>query len=123
MDLEVKRNNVTLIQFQFHQPLKQTITKIAGMDKGIKKITIEVQVNDLLDSVKKIVDSEQDSLSNEPLNKKEASKIIGVSVATIERLMTKSEIPFRKIGGRVIFLRGELITWLKSKNILYGKSI
>lgn len=47
------------------------------------------------------------------LNVEEAAKLLRMSVPTIWRLKASGEIPYRKIGSRVVFMRDELISWVK----------
>jgi len=49
------------------------------------------------------------------MNKKEAADFLRISLATIKRLMKEKKIPYSKINGRVLFLKEELIKWVKSK--------
>lgn len=79
-----------------------------------QKIMIPISLSDIAEAIKSLVNAEEDYIK--PLDKKEASKILGVSVSTVNRLITRTEVPFRKVGGKVVFLKGELVTWLKNQN-------
>ena len=52
------------------------------------------------------------------LNIKEVSKILGISVSTINRLVNRREFPStRKISSRrIVFLRSEIDEWIKGKD-------
>ena len=52
------------------------------------------------------------------LNIKEVSKILGISVSTINRLVNRREFPAkRKISARrIVFLRSEIDEWIKGKD-------
>jgi excisionase family DNA binding protein len=82
-----------------------------------QRILTEMPVVDLLENIKQIVNSRkiEDGGDLDVLNKKEASKFIGVSVPTIDRLISKRGIPFKKIGSRVVFLKKELASWLHAR--------
>ncbi|HEC93437.1 MAG TPA: DNA-binding protein [Candidatus Atribacteria bacterium] len=57
-------------------------------------------------------------MENDVLSKKEACKFLKISIATLDRLIRRKEIPFLKLNGRVLFLREDLIKWLKSKRVV-----
>lgn len=48
-----------------------------------------------------------------PVDIKEASKIIGLSVPTIYGLVHRREIPVMKRRGKLLFLKQELVEWVK----------
>ena len=52
------------------------------------------------------------------LNIKEVSKILGISVSTINRLVNRREFPAkRKISSRrIVFVRSEIDKWIKGKD-------
>lgn len=54
---------------------------------------------------------------NEILNKKEAAEFLRISISNLERLMKEKKIPHSKINGRVLFLKEDLLKWVKSKRI------
>ena len=49
------------------------------------------------------------------LHIKETSEFIGLSVATINRLIKEKKIPSYLIAGRRLFDKDELIEWVKSQ--------
>ena len=50
---------------------------------------------------------------DEHLNTTEAGLFIGKrSPAAVRNLVLRKKIPFRKVGGRLIFLRSELEAWV-----------
>lgn len=52
----------------------------------------------------------------EILNVDQAAVLLGLSVPSIWRLKATEGLPYRKIGnGRVVFLRDELLTWIKDR--------
>lgn len=50
---------------------------------------------------------------DEVLTVKEAAAFLKVSIPTIYQLKARKEIPFRKIGGSLRFLKSELIDYIK----------
>jgi len=57
-------------------------------------------------------------MKDDVLSKKEACKYLKISMATLDRLIKEKKIPFSKINGRVLFLKEDLINWLKSKRVV-----
>ncbi len=51
------------------------------------------------------------------MNRKEAAKYLKISTSTLDRLVKERSIPFSKINGRVLFLKEDLIKWVKSKRV------
>ena len=52
--------------------------------------------------------------SFEVLDTEKAGKFIGGrSPAAIRNLAYRKRIPFRKVGGRLMFIRSELVEWIK----------
>lgn len=47
------------------------------------------------------------------LNKKEAARILGVSLRTIDRLIALKELPVRRLGRRVLIPRSSLDNFLR----------
>ena len=45
----------------------------------------------------------------------EASRLTGLSLAYLYKLSSEGKLPVSKVGGRVIILKSELETFLKSK--------
>lgn len=54
------------------------------------------------------------------LNKKEASKYLGVSIRHIDNLINRRSIPFSRLGGRIVFQKKRLIQYLDSTDSLGG---
>lgn len=73
-----------------------------------RMITIEFPVEKLLEQMKPM-------LEEEAIDRIAAAKILGISVPTLDRLLSKNELPYRKVGGRVIFLKNELYAWLRGQ--------
>ena len=49
-----------------------------------------------------------------------AAELLSMSVSKLERLMKKSSLPYKKIGGRVLFSPDELRNWVMSYDITTG---
>ena len=49
----------------------------------------------------------------ECLDTKEAGRLVKRSPAAIRNLVLRKEVPFRKVGGRLIFIREELEEWVR----------
>ncbi len=56
-------------------------------------------------------------MDDEILSKKEAAKFLKISVSNLSRLMKEKKIPYSKVNGRVLFLKEDLIKWVKSKRV------
>ena len=50
---------------------------------------------------------------SEFLNTKQAGQFIQRSPAAVRNLVLRRRIPFRKPGGRLMFIRSELVQWIK----------
>lgn len=48
------------------------------------------------------------------LNTEEVSALIGRSPGAVRNLVLRRQIPFRKPGGRLMFLRSEILLWIES---------
>lgn len=46
----------------------------------------------------------------------EAAQLLGLSLATLDRLVKRQEIPHRKCGRRVLFHRPTLEAWLRGES-------
>ena len=46
----------------------------------------------------------------------ECAAFIGRSSGAIRNLVLIKKIPFRKVGGRLIFLRSEIVTWIENSH-------
>lgn len=51
------------------------------------------------------------------MTKKEMMEYLRISKGTLDKMMRKREIPFIKLGKRVLFKRQEIDNWLKSKSV------
>ena len=49
----------------------------------------------------------------ECLDTKEAGELVRKSPAAIRNLVMRREIPFRKVSGRLVFIREELEEWVR----------
>ncbi|ADG66834.1 DNA binding domain protein, excisionase family [Planctopirus limnophila DSM 3776] len=56
--------------------------------------------------------------SPEPLacDRVQAARLLGLSLATLDRLVKRGEVPHRKIGRRVLFCRETLVKWLRGES-------
>jgi len=57
-------------------------------------------------------------MDNEVLDKKGASQFLKMSVSNIDRLIHMKEIPHSKVGKKVLFLKEDLIHWIKRKRVV-----
>lgn len=46
----------------------------------------------------------------------EAARLLGLSLATVDRLVKRGEVPHRKCGRRVLFHRPTLESWLRGES-------
>jgi excisionase family DNA binding protein len=53
-------------------------------------------------------------MKKEYLTTTEAAEFIGRTPSAIRNLVMRRMVPFRKPGGRLMFLRSELIDWIES---------
>ena len=56
-------------------------------------------------------------MSDEILSKKEAAAFLKISMSYLSNLMKRKEIPFSKTNKKVLFLKGDLVKWVKSKRV------
>lgn len=52
------------------------------------------------------------SLANEVINEIKAANYLGVCDRTLRNLRRRGQIPFTRLGGRVVYLQSELYQWL-----------
>lgn len=45
---------------------------------------------------------------------KEASQLLKVTEDATRKLISRRKIPFRRVGGRIVFLKEELEDWIKN---------
>ena len=57
-------------------------------------------------------------MDNDVLDKKGASQFLKMSVSNLDRLISKKDIPHSKVGKKVLFLKEDLIHWLKRKRVV-----
>lgn len=57
-------------------------------------------------------------MDTEVLDKKGASQFLKMSVSNIDRLIHMKEIPHSKVGKKVLFLKEDLIHWIKRKRVV-----
>lgn len=75
-----------------------------------------ISLSEFLLQVKKVTSPESNSSPEAVFDADEAAEFCNVSTATIWRKKLKGEIPYTQLGGRVVFLRSQLIAWLTSKS-------
>ena len=56
--------------------------------------------------------------SNDVLDKRGAAQFLKMSVSNVDRLIQKKDIPYSKVGKKVLFLKEDLICWLKQKRVV-----
>lgn len=70
------------------------------------------------EEIKKIVREEiarsAHTESDEILNANEAADFLRLKRPTIYDLKARGKIPFKKIGGKIVFIKSELLNWVKS---------
>lgn len=54
---------------------------------------------------------------NELLTRKELANFLRISIATLQTMMKKNEIPFYKINKRILFKKSEIDEWLNQRKI------
>lgn len=54
--------------------------------------------------------------SNQLLNRKQASKLLGCSLTTLYHYQKKGLIPYHQVGRKLLFNRSDLLGQLKGKN-------
>lgn len=55
-----------------------------------------------------------DGLTVEVLSTQEAAAFLRRSPASIRNMVLRRQIPYRKPGGRLIFVKEELVEWIRS---------
>ena len=50
---------------------------------------------------------------NKPMKTEEVAEFLGRSPAAVRNLVLRRGIPFRKVGGRLLFLRNEIQLWIQ----------
>ena len=56
-------------------------------------------------------------MEREILSVPEALEFLGISRSLLFRLMRERAIPFVKIRKRVVFIKADLLSWLKSQSV------
>jgi excisionase family DNA binding protein len=83
----------------------------------IEAITEEELTNKILNGVKKILkNSEHEEVSEVLLDRREAAKILSVSLVTLWDWTRKDIIPSYRIGNQVRYKRSEIFVSLKKAN-------
>lgn len=54
-------------------------------------------------------------MDDEPLGYDEAMEFLGLRAHTMKRLVRSGQIPCRKVGYTLLFLKSELVEWLRSQ--------
>jgi len=54
---------------------------------------------------------------DEILTKKETAQFLKISMSHLSNLMKHKEIPYSKTNKKVLFLKEDLIKWVKSKRV------
>jgi len=54
-----------------------------------------------------------ETATRERLDTRQAANFLGRSEGAVRNLVHRQAIPFRKAGGRLVFLRAELDRWIK----------
>lgn len=52
------------------------------------------------------------------MNREGAAKFLSISVSFLDKLMAERKIPFSKINNKVLFLKEDLIKWVKNKRVV-----
>jgi excisionase family DNA binding protein len=58
----------------------------------------------------------QSLATKEVMSVEEAMQFLGIAKGTLYKLTSKGQIPFKKVGKRLVFLRTELTQWLSTKS-------
>jgi excisionase family DNA binding protein len=61
--------------------------------------------------------SKSSAVDNTLISRKEAAKLLKVSLPTMNNLQKTGRIPFLKVGRRVLYKRGELLKYFEVSNI------
>lgn len=104
------------------------VTTPANQPQRIMKIitTTHDELVALIGEAVRAAISEQNfhqSSSPVPLSVDQAALYLGLPKSTLYQLTSKREIPFRKVGRRLTFLKNELDTWLVAKRELTRSEI
>ena len=59
----------------------------------------------------------------EVFSRKEAARFLSVSISFLEKLMREKKIPYSKINGKVLFMREDLIEWLKQNRVVSPRDL
>ena len=86
------------------------------------KLLIQLTVNELKTLIENTITNKLDSIGDNQKNESEdeiidvtqACNLLCYSRPTIYALVEKREIPYYKIGRKILFSKNELIEWLKS---------
>jgi len=56
-------------------------------------------------------------MKDEILTKKETAEFLKISMSHLSNLMKRKEVPYSKMNKKVLFLKEDLIKWVKSKRV------
>jgi excisionase family DNA binding protein len=56
-------------------------------------------------------------MNDDIMTKVEAAKYMKVSISTINRLMSETDIPYSKLGAKVLFLKKDLLEWIEDRRV------
>lgn len=79
-------------------------------DYSVKVAILQISVYDYVKTSRKEMGEMQKQVL---LKKKEVAEIMRVSVQTVNRMTKRGELPFRRIGGQVMFLYSDIIKYIE----------
>lgn len=62
-------------------------------------------------------EEEKDELKKKCLDRKGVAKLLGISIPSVDRYVKEGLLPSRKMKGRVIFLKAEILKFLFADNL------
>lgn len=57
-------------------------------------------------------------MTDEIMDRKEAAKFLKISIATLDRLIRDKKMVYSKTNGRVLFLKEDLLDWVKKNRVV-----
>jgi excisionase family DNA binding protein len=88
---------------------------------GNEVITLEQTSNssqlEISQSNQKSAEEKPTRFDNLILDIKQCSEFTGIPIGTLYKLTSQRKIPHSKIGKKVMFLKDEIIAWIKSKRV------
>jgi predicted DNA-binding transcriptional regulator AlpA len=82
-----------------------------------------ITVNDFLLKLERYGSTIPSAVSRENFNVEQAAEFIGLSVPSLHRLKATNQVPYKKIGGRLVFVKSELSDWLKKTRHISHESL